>query len=387
MTLPDDAHLENPQPSRQGQGGGPKTAFGKAASCMNAVTHGLSVRKVQNLPSKLQEEVDERMAVYVARHQPISDDDWALCSLASLSFVQHREAIQEKEVYLSVRSYQAQVTWEVDRIAETAQLGARISKRPEVVAAELNRTYYGALWLLERWKYLARCLETTGIWTEADVSMAYDLLGRDLQVRGQDPQNLGSGGLDVRRAIATKHLEDLEAKINGTFRNLDTILRGMAVNREHYLDEPVFRRLIRLENRALKANRDYIAELERRRIARGLESYEVDGTLCTTPPGPDDLPMEDPPEGYKPIFYQPIKKEPVTESQPQSVTRPIRNEPKEVVKVEPKPRVERPRPELTPEQQQAARQQQAERQKADRRAKNRLRAERKAAKAARKRNR
>ncbi|MFO0959149.1 MAG: hypothetical protein U0800_17255 [Isosphaeraceae bacterium] len=312
MTLPIDEtapRIQDAPPSkvsRQGQGGGPKTAFGKEASSKNATTHGLSSRVPRNVPDSFRDDIDERMTFYVAQKQPQTDEDSSLCGLAALGFVQHREAVAEKQVYLKVRSYRAQVAWEADRISEAADLGARISKRPETVAADLGKSLHGALWLLDRWKFLLGCLDTAGKWNEEEVSMAYDLLGRDRMTRQADPERIAAGDLDVCRAIASKRIEHLEKHVIGPYTALDRVLRGMAVAGEHYLDDPTFRRLNRYENRALKLNRDCLAELERRRIARGLESYNPDGTIATPPPldaDPDDI---EPDPDYRPVFYSPM---------------------------------------------------------------------------------
>ncbi|MFO0955952.1 MAG: hypothetical protein U0800_00630 [Isosphaeraceae bacterium] len=403
MTIPNDPPNDEPPPkvSRQGQGGGPKTAFGKAASSRNATTHGLSGRVVRNVPDSFRADVDERMTFYVAHHQPQTDDDTALCGLAALGYVQHREAIAEKLVYLKVRSYHAEVTWENDRIAEVAALGSRLPKRPDVVAPELGRTLHGAMWLLERWVYLVKCLDAVGKWNDEDASMAYDLLGRDLVTRQQDPDRLASGCLEERRAVAEAQVRKLRGLVDGPYRELDPILRGMAVAQEHYLDDPVFRRLTRYEHRALNLNRDCLAELERRRIARGLDAYNPDGTIATPPPKPGRAEAEGPEGGYQPVFYRPVEDE-----APEPPPAPAASHPDPYPRLkrvftdlrpapprapEPAPTVANeaaePRPRPNAEQLREAHRQRAEDRKADRREKDRIRAERKAARAARRRNR
>ncbi|MFO0960712.1 MAG: hypothetical protein U0800_25300 [Isosphaeraceae bacterium] len=154
----DPPNDELPKVSRQGQGGGPKTRFGKEASSKNATTHGLSGRQIYTLPNHFQRDVHERMTFYVAHHQPRSDNDAALCGLAAIGFVQHRQALSEKFQYLQRRSQRAQGCWEIDRHADAVILASRLAKRPEVVAAQLAKSLYGALWLLGRWKHLAQSL-------------------------------------------------------------------------------------------------------------------------------------------------------------------------------------------------------------------------------------
>ncbi|MFO0958958.1 MAG: hypothetical protein U0800_16285 [Isosphaeraceae bacterium] len=401
MTLPLDESTvatdatPSPRVSRQGQGGGPKTSFGKEASSKNATTHGLAGRELHTLPDYFQRDVHDRMTYYVAHHQPRCDNDSALCGLAAIGFVQHRESLSEKRQYLRIRSYRAQGCWEIDRNAEVVELALRLSKRPEAVAAALAKTLHGALWLLGRWKHLARCLEVVGDWLEEDVKLAYDLLGRDPAVRQHDPDRLAGGSLAERKDLVAKQIQTLQTLVDGPLKQIDVETRMLAIQGEGFLDDPVYRRIDRYGNRALKLNRDCIAELERRRIARGLDAYNPDGTIATPPPKPGDPTRGEPDPNYRPSFYPieqiqaaareaekplPNREEPRPESPTPATTSTlmpssIRNEPAEA----------RRRP--SPEQVRGFQRRAAEDRKADRREKERARAERKAAKAARKRNR
>ncbi|MFO0958650.1 MAG: hypothetical protein U0800_14670 [Isosphaeraceae bacterium] len=271
MTVPRDestvATVDTPPPkvSRQGQGGGPKTAFGKAASSKNATTHGLAAKQARTLPDYFQNDVHERMFYYVAHHQPQCDDDNALCGLAAIGFVQHRNALSEQFQYLRVRSRRAQTCWSLDRSVDAGLLAQKLPKRPGVVSLQLAGTYHGAIWLLDRWHHLARSLEGTGLWSEEEIQLAYDLLGRDAMSRQHDPDRVVAGTLEERKALVSKRIARLQELVDGPLKELDAEQRLQAIRGQGYLDDPVYRRFDRYGNRALKLNRDCLAELERRR--------------------------------------------------------------------------------------------------------------------------
>ncbi|MFO0958141.1 MAG: hypothetical protein U0800_12055 [Isosphaeraceae bacterium] len=377
-----------PKVSRQGQGGGPKTAFGKAASSKNATTHGLAAKQARTLPDYFQNDVHERMFYYVAHHQPQCDDDNALCGLAAIGFVQHRNALSEQFQYLRVRSRRAQSCWALDRAVDAGLLAQKLPKRPGVVSLQLAGTYHGAIWLLDRWHHLARSLEGTGLWSEEEIQLAYDLLGRDALTRQHDPDRVVAGSLEERKELVAKRIARLQELVDGPLKELDAEQRLQAIRGQGYLDDPVYRRFDRYGNRALKLNRDCLAELERRRIARGLDAYNPDGTIATPPPRPGDPEVETDPD-YRPRFYH-LPEEELRANEPEAEKpRPIRNEPRAATPAPEPIRNEPAEPRRRPnaEEIQKAQRKLAEDRKAQDREKARLRAERKAAKAARKRNR
>ncbi|MFO0957107.1 MAG: hypothetical protein U0800_06520 [Isosphaeraceae bacterium] len=327
------------------------------------------------------------MIYYVAHHQPQCDSDSALCGLAAIGFVQHRESLSEKYQYLMIRSRRALTCWGLDRAADAGLLAAKLSRRPDAVASQLAATYYGAIWLLERWEHLARSLELVEHWTEDEIRLAYDMLGRDAMTRQHDPDRLAKGTLEERKAVVAKRIARLQELVDGPLKELDVEQRMQAIRGEGYLDDPAYRRLDRYGNRALKLNRDSIAELDRRRIARGLEAYNPDGSIATPPPKPGEPVIEADPN-YRPHFYVPHDDEPPPEPAPEPAVdkrRPIRNEPRS----EPPPRDEPAAPARRPgaDEIRELRRKAAEDRKAEDRENARNRAARKAAKAARKRNR
>lgn len=342
MTLPnDDPALvsvsvdESPAcaaASRQGQGGGPKTPFGKESSCKNATTHGLTGRALKNLPDRIHDRVNTRMTAYVPYYQPQTDEDMELCRLAALGHAQHETAQEEQYRFLKNRSERAQSSWEFDRAAEAGRLGERLSKRPAVVAAELSATLHGALWLIGRWDSLENALNALGRWDDGQVATAYDLMGRDAEARQFDPDKLAQGNPDNLRALVARHRDKLRKLVDGPHRDRDEELRRQAIDGEGFLNDPDYRRLVRYGDRALKLNQDCRKELERRREAREIDAFAPDGSIVTPPPLPGEPDRPDPDPDYTPIFHQPSEApgpevveadEPASEPEPEPANGPV----------------------------------------------------------------
>ncbi|MFO0956901.1 MAG: hypothetical protein U0800_05465 [Isosphaeraceae bacterium] len=201
---------------------------------------------------------------------------------------------------------------------------------------------------------------------------------------GSSPAAWRSGKELVAKRIARKPQE----LVDGPLKELDAEQRLQAIRGQATWTTRPHRRFDRYGNRALKLNRDCLAELERRRIARGLDAYNPDGTIATPPPKPGDPEVELDPD-YRPRFYRLPEEEHQANEPEAEKPRPIRNEPRaaspapEPIRNEPA----EPRRRPNAEEIQKAQRKLAEDRKAQDREKARLRAERKAAKAARKRNR
>jgi hypothetical protein len=80
----------------------------------------------------------------------------------------------------------AKFCWDSDRAEYIDKLGGRLAKDLRVARA-LARTKQGAEWLLEKWTQLRWPLEANCVWTEAQRSVAFDLLGIEVEFRDQHP--------------------------------------------------------------------------------------------------------------------------------------------------------------------------------------------------------
>src|SRR5260370_41549208 len=77
----------------------------------------------------------------------------------------------------------AQLCWDQDRRLEAEDLAARLRRDPSRNALKLQRTSQGCALMIARWQALGRILRETGTWTEAQRSLALDLLGVPPELR------------------------------------------------------------------------------------------------------------------------------------------------------------------------------------------------------------
>ena len=88
--------------------------------------------------------------------------------------------------------------WEQDEQLAAAELGRRLGDDPEAAVARLRRSSAGCDWLIGRWTLLGNGLSTADeggpgcTWTDADLALALDLLGRPAELRHLD--RLGRAG-------------------------------------------------------------------------------------------------------------------------------------------------------------------------------------------------
>ena len=79
--------------------------------------------------------------------------------------------------------------WEQDELLAAAELRQRLADAPEAVVVQLQRSSAGCDWLIGRWTLLGNGLSTAGeggprcAWTDADLALALNLLGRSPELR------------------------------------------------------------------------------------------------------------------------------------------------------------------------------------------------------------
>ena len=89
--------------------------------------------------------------------------------------------------------------WEQDEQLAAAELGRRLADDPEAAVARLQRTSAGCDWLIGRWALLGNGLSTADeggpgcTWTDADLALALNLLGRPTELRHLDDRASPAG--------------------------------------------------------------------------------------------------------------------------------------------------------------------------------------------------
>jgi hypothetical protein len=94
----------------------------------------------------------------------------------------------------------AQLCWDQDRRLDAEDLAARLRRDPSRNALKLQRTSQGCALMIGRWEALGRILRETGTWTEAQRSLALDLLGV--------PPELRDGETAVDPPLSTTRVND-----------------------------------------------------------------------------------------------------------------------------------------------------------------------------------
>ncbi len=120
--------------------------------------------------------------------------------------------------------------WEQDEQLAAAELGRRLGDDPEVAVTRLQRSSAGCDWLIGRWRLLGNGLSTADeggpgcTWTDADLALALDLLGRPAELRHLDDRTArleslraqaragSDAGVTELREIVAEEVAELERR-------------------------------------------------------------------------------------------------------------------------------------------------------------------------------
>ncbi len=176
---------------------GPTSDEGKAASRRNALKHGLSA-SVETYPEE-SEAVRVRMIEWRPLHQPQNaEEEWYFEQFVMYS-VRLDRCKDERNALEHEERRRAANGWEDDRRDEVVKIASKLSKHPQEIYRRLHSIKQGAEWLLNCWRALGQILDREGEWTEPQNSLAQDLIGTKLELRGLAP--LGDPGILVRNEI------------------------------------------------------------------------------------------------------------------------------------------------------------------------------------------
>ncbi len=204
-----NANRQNAQKST-----GPVTDEGKDASRRNALQHGLTAVKV--LPDDDIDLVEKRMAEmrpFYLLDTP--EQEWIFEQMIVYYVRLDRFRYQSDAIRLN-EMHRARLCWDDDRRAEAEELAAKLAKRPEQIYRRIARTKQGVELMIDRWRALGAILERHGEWTEAQTSMALDLLGTPRELRDpldpiEDPATLVAFTINSLEARLQRSLDALDA--------------------------------------------------------------------------------------------------------------------------------------------------------------------------------
>ena len=168
----------------------------------------------------------------------------------------------------------ARTQWDADRRRQADELASRLAREPHKVARRIEGTPQGCDLMLECWRGLASSLERHKTWTEAQRSLALDLLGVRPELRDAETPVDPAGGdaLEARRAVVAAEVRRLESLRDGALRDRDAAERALA---ESTLGAELTRPLQFLHRYEMAALRR--EERARRRLDDARAAREADG--------------------------------------------------------------------------------------------------------------
>jgi hypothetical protein len=217
---------------------GPISPEGKARSRRNGCKDGLTGKGVV-LPEAAAAEVARREAEYAREFRPRDAIERELVRQMALGAWRGRELairIVEHDARVNAAKF---ANWVEDEQLAAVELGQRLGENPEAVVAQLRRTSVGCDWLAGRWRLLGNGLKAAGeggpgcIWTDADLALAVDLLGRPKALRHLDERagrleslcakaRSGSAGAVAElRGIIDNEVADLEERSEANWEDIE----------------------------------------------------------------------------------------------------------------------------------------------------------------------
>jgi hypothetical protein len=203
---------------------GPKTPEGKAISRANAVKHGLAADTL--ISNSLQEALAARLDEWRDHYKPDTPDAAFAVGAAVACTFRIEECQANLEAIVGEHCSRARRTWDLDRAAEAAILGGKLSKRPEVILPQLEASKHGVEFLLVLWNRLALSLQSKKCeWSEAEVSTAFDLCGIPRHLRDGrapfDPADTGDDIQEYRRLFVVDQARRLIDSLSGGLDRVD----------------------------------------------------------------------------------------------------------------------------------------------------------------------
>jgi hypothetical protein len=182
---------------------GPVSEEGKERSRRNGCKDGLTGKGIV-LPPDAEAEVTRREDEYVRVFRPRDEVARGLVRQMALG------AWRGEELARRIIRHDARVNaarfanWEPEEQLAAAEVGRRLRDDPEVTVNRLRSSSAGCEWLIDRWTLLGNGLTADDdggpgcTWTDANLALALDILGRSVELRHLDPR--------------TKRLERLHAQ-------------------------------------------------------------------------------------------------------------------------------------------------------------------------------
>ena len=208
---------------------GPRTEEGKALSCRNALTHGLTAI---TMPADDAEAVQKRTSEFTELFPPTNEWEFQLVTTMAREEIRLERLRVQEQAHCDLLARRASLCWDEDRRLVAEKLFTSLPRRPSLVSRQLRQTRQGCDLLLERWQMLDGLLETKGEWTPAQRSLALDMLGVDPALRDArtvlDPPPGNDDPVAHQRYIVELQIERLERFQASCLENLDRAEKTVA---------------------------------------------------------------------------------------------------------------------------------------------------------------
>ena len=289
---------------------GPTTPEGKERSRRNGCKDGLTGAGIV-LPPEAEAEVNRRQAEFAKDLHPrnaVENDLVRQMALGAWRSQVLMTRINEHDARMNAARF---ANWEEDEQIAASALGQKLAEDPESIVAQLRRSTAGCDWLIGRWKLLGNGLADAQdeggpscIWTDADLALALNLLGRPLELRHLDGQvrrlktlhkQAGAGSdaaVNELAQILADEVVELEEKRHEVWEGIEEpMLQGWRAGFDIDLG-PEGTRLRRYEAAAHRLYNSAWNKLERLRKENGQPL--VDRTARTPAPEPAPAPAAPP---------------------------------------------------------------------------------------------
>jgi hypothetical protein len=208
-----DANIKNAQKST-----GPTTAEGKAASRLNAVTHGLT----GVLPDCLEEDREQIERVkdrWFRDMKPVGPLQEELVETMALEAIRTSRSRHHFAAVVRKHSERACDQWDIDREAEVEEIAKGLKKNPSRTISLLRKSPHGCAWLIARWELLEEILIEENAWTDEQHEYVLDLLGVDPKLRVSNSNNASQ--YDTNREMITREIDYLRFQQESAQRHDD----------------------------------------------------------------------------------------------------------------------------------------------------------------------
>ena len=211
---------------------GSKSPPGKRVSSRNAVTHGLSGSATAALMASEEgrDLLEARKAQWRPEFDPRGEVEESLFERVVAESIRVDRCGDAYSALCRAHGRRASSEWDADRRRQADELAARLAREPHAVARRLEATRQGVELMLDLWRGLAASLERHATWTDAQRSLALDLLGVRPEFRDAETPVDPAGGdaLEIRRGVIAAEIARLEALRDGALADLDASDRALA---------------------------------------------------------------------------------------------------------------------------------------------------------------